>query len=68
MDDRKRISDRFLMRVVLRHKEQIFDAISLEQEINSVINAYAERTGRTVEQMEIVRELGSYTLKLKVSI
>lgn len=68
VSERKRISERLMVKIILRHKEHILDALSLEQEINDVIQKFANRTGRTIEQIEVVKNDGSYTLKLGVTI
>ena len=63
---KQRISERYLIKVVLRHKEQILDAVNLQQDINNIIQKFSDRTGRIIEQIGVEEKDGAYTLKLKV--
>jgi hypothetical protein len=64
--DRKRITDRLMVSIILKHKERVIDAARMQEDINGIIEDFAVKTGRRIEQIEVEEKNGQYQLKLKV--
>ena len=70
MNLRKRIIDRFLVEIIVKHKKQLIeeqiDKNQMQKDINNIINNFIKKTGREVEQIEVERQGDKYKLKLRV--
>lgn len=70
MNLRKRITDRFLVEILIRHKKQLIeeqmDKDQMQKDINNIIDNFIKKTGREVEQIEIEKQGDKYKLKLRV--
>ena len=64
--DRKRISDRILVEIILKHKDKIIDSVRMQDDINRIIDEFTAKTGREIEQIEVEEKEGRYKLKLRV--
>lgn len=63
---KKQLTDRMLIKIVLKHKERTIDAARMQEDINKIIDDFAIKTGRKIEQIEVEEKDGNYKLKLKV--
>lgn len=64
---RKQVTDRLMIRIVLKHKERVIDAARMQEDINEIIRGFEVKTGHKIEQIEVEEKNGQYQLKLKVT-
>jgi len=64
------ITDRMIVKIILRHKDKILnsqeDSQRLQGAINRVIKRFAARTGKEIHKVEVEEHDGKYELKIRM--
>ncbi len=67
----KKISERFLIEIIIRHKSRIIkdqkNKDQMQKDINNIIDNFIKKTGRDVEQIEVEKQGDKYKLNLRVT-
>jgi len=67
----KKISERFLIEIIIRHKSRIIkdqkNKDQMQKDINNIIDNFIKKSGREVEQIEVEKQGDKYKLNLRVT-